>query len=79
MLPVGLGSGVGVPMAALMTLAMSGVLPNEARLASGLVNTSAQVGGALVVAAIVVAVVALDRAPRPTTHSIDASPAYSEC
>jgi hypothetical protein len=30
-----------------MTLAMSGAAPEEAGLASGLVNTSAQVGGAL--------------------------------
>jgi MFS family permease len=120
-LPAGLlmGTGVGVSMAALMTLAMSGVAPNEAGLASGLVNTTAQVGGALglavlatlsatrthdalasgagshaaltagyhlgfvvgallVVAAIVVAVVALERAPKPAAHSIDATPAYSE-
>jgi MFS family permease len=48
-LPAGLlmGTGVGVSMAALMTLAMSGVAPEEAGLASGLVNTTAQVGGAL--------------------------------
>ena len=48
-LPAGLlmGTGVGVSMAALMTLAMSGVAPDQAGLASGLVNTTAQVGGAL--------------------------------
>ncbi len=120
-LPAGLlmGTGVGVSMAALMTLAMSGVAPDEAGLASGLVNTTAQVGGALglavlatlsstrthdaltsgasahaaltsgyhlgfvvgallVVAAIVLAVVVLERAPKPTAHSLDATPAYSE-
>jgi MFS family permease len=107
-------------MAALMTLAMSGVAPSEAGLASGLVNTTAQVGGALglavlatlsathtrdalasgagshaaltagyhlgfvvgallVVAAIVVAVVALERAPKPAAHQLDATPALSEC
>ncbi len=42
-----LGAGVGVSFAALMTLAMSGAAPSEAGLASGLVNTTAQVGGAL--------------------------------
>jgi EmrB/QacA subfamily drug resistance transporter len=42
-----MGTGVGVSMAALMTLAMSDVSPTEAGLASGLVNTTAQVGGAL--------------------------------
>ena len=120
-LPAGLlmGTGVGVSMAALMTLAMSGVAPDEAGLASGLVNTTAQVGGALglavlatlsttrtgaalasgasphaaltsgyhlgfvvgallVVAAIGIAVVGLERAPKRAAHAIDATPAYSE-
>jgi EmrB/QacA subfamily drug resistance transporter len=42
-----LGAGVGSTFPALMTLAMSDVAPQDAGLASGLVNTSAQVGGAL--------------------------------
>jgi MFS family permease len=42
-----LGLGVGVSFPALMTLAMSGATQQDAGLASGLVNTSAQVGGAL--------------------------------
>ncbi len=42
-----LGAGAGVSFPALMTLAMSGVGQTEAGLASGLVNTTAQVGGAL--------------------------------
>jgi EmrB/QacA subfamily drug resistance transporter len=42
-----LGTGAGVSFPALMTLAMSGATPEDAGLASGLVNTSAQVGGAL--------------------------------
>jgi EmrB/QacA subfamily drug resistance transporter len=42
-----LGTGVGVSFAALMTLAMSGTTPSDAGLASGLANTTAQVGGAL--------------------------------
>ena len=42
-----LGFGVGVCFPALMTLAMSGATQEDAGLASGLVNTSAQVGGAI--------------------------------
>jgi MFS family permease len=42
-----IGAGVGVAFPALMTLAMSGATPEDAGLASGLVNTSAQVGAAL--------------------------------
>jgi EmrB/QacA subfamily drug resistance transporter len=42
-----LGVGVGVSFPALMTLAMSGATQEDAGLASGLVNTTAQVGGAL--------------------------------
>ncbi|PRY36226.1 DHA2 family efflux MFS transporter permease subunit [Umezawaea tangerina] len=45
MLPLGIGFGMSFP--ALMTLAMSGATPDDAGLASGLVNTTAQVGGAL--------------------------------
>jgi EmrB/QacA subfamily drug resistance transporter len=42
-----LGTGIGVCFPALMTIAMSGATRADAGLASGLVNTSAQVGGAL--------------------------------
>jgi EmrB/QacA subfamily drug resistance transporter len=42
-----LGAGAGVSFPALMTLAMSGATPSDAGLASGLVNTTVQVGGAL--------------------------------
>jgi len=45
MVLVGAGAGLGFP--ALMTLAMSDVAPSDAGLASGLVNTSVQVGGAV--------------------------------
>jgi EmrB/QacA subfamily drug resistance transporter len=41
----GLGAGLGFP--ALMGLAMSGATPSDSGLASGLVNTSVQVGGAI--------------------------------
>jgi EmrB/QacA subfamily drug resistance transporter len=42
-----LGIGAGTAFPALMTLAMSGATPSDSGLASGLVNTTAQVGGAL--------------------------------
>jgi len=45
MILLGFGAGLGFP--ALMTLAMSGATPQDSGLASGLVNTSAQVGGAI--------------------------------
>jgi EmrB/QacA subfamily drug resistance transporter len=41
------GVGAGLSFPSLMTLAMSGATRNDAGLASGLVNTSLQVGGAL--------------------------------
>jgi EmrB/QacA subfamily drug resistance transporter len=41
------GVGVGTSFPSLMTLAMSGASPTEAGLASGVVNTSMQVGGAI--------------------------------
>jgi EmrB/QacA subfamily drug resistance transporter len=42
-----IGVGVGTSFPAIMTLAMSGATPQDAGLASGLVNTSMQVGGAI--------------------------------
>jgi EmrB/QacA subfamily drug resistance transporter len=45
MIPFGIGAGVAFP--ALMTIAMSGATPSDAGLASGLINTTAQVGAAL--------------------------------
>jgi MFS family permease len=45
MILLGFGAGLGFP--ALMMLAMSGANPSDSGLASGLVNTSAQVGGAI--------------------------------
>jgi EmrB/QacA subfamily drug resistance transporter len=41
------GIGAGLAFPALMTLAMSGATPEDSGLASGLVNTSLQVGGAV--------------------------------
>ncbi len=45
MLVLGIGGGLAFP--ALMTLAMSGVAPEDSGLASGLVNTTQQVGGSV--------------------------------
>jgi EmrB/QacA subfamily drug resistance transporter len=45
MILLGLGAGLSFP--ALMMLAMSGATPRDAGLASGLINTTAQVGGAI--------------------------------
>jgi EmrB/QacA subfamily drug resistance transporter len=45
MVLIGLGAGLGFP--SLMGLAMSGATPSDSGLASGLVNTSVQVGGAV--------------------------------
>jgi len=50
MLLLGIGAGVSFP--ALMTLAMSGASDADAGLASGLVNTTMQVGGALGIAVL---------------------------
>ncbi len=57
MVLLGLGAGLSFP--ALMTLAMSGATPSDAGLASGLVNTTVQVGGAIGLA--VLATVASER------------------
>ena len=61
-LPVALlvGAGAGIAFPALMTLAMSAATPEDAGLASGLVNTTGQVGGALGLA--VLATVSASRA-----------------
>ena len=45
MVLLGIGAGLGFP--SLMTLAMSAATPEDSGLASGLVNTTQQVGGAL--------------------------------
>jgi EmrB/QacA subfamily drug resistance transporter len=54
-----MGVGAGLAFPALMTLAMSGVAPEDSGLASGLVNTSVQVGGAIGLA--VLATLSTDR------------------
>jgi EmrB/QacA subfamily drug resistance transporter len=60
MLVLGVGGGLSLP--ALMTLAMSGATPSDAGLASGLVNTTQQVGGAFGLA--VLATLATSRTER---------------
>ncbi len=50
-----LGLGIGGSFPALMALAMTGAGPQDAGLASGLVNTTAQVGGALGLAVLATA------------------------
>jgi EmrB/QacA subfamily drug resistance transporter len=69
-----LGAGVGSSFPALMTLAMADAAPEDAGLASGLVNTAAQVGGALglAVLATVSATHArdLERAGKPVADAL---------
>jgi EmrB/QacA subfamily drug resistance transporter len=73
-LPAGLlmGAGVGISFAALMTLAMADADPSQAGLASGLVNTTAQVGGALGLA--VLATLSATRTSHLLAHGVS-SPA----
>jgi len=68
-----LGIGAGACFPALMHVAMSGVEPQQAGLASGLVNTTAQVGGALGLA--VLATLSTSRSSRELAagHSTGAS------
>jgi EmrB/QacA subfamily drug resistance transporter len=61
-----LGVGIGSSFPALMKLAMSGATPSDAGLASGLVNTTVQVGGALGLA--VVATLAATRTKTLLAH-----------
>ena len=63
MILLGIGGGLAFP--ALMTLAMSGARPEDSGLASGLVNTTQQVGGALGLA--ILATVAENRTGGATT------------
>jgi EmrB/QacA subfamily drug resistance transporter len=73
MLLLGLGAGIAFP--ALMNLAMSGATPQDAGLASGLVNTTAQVGGALGLA--VLATLATSRTNALTASGHPIAPALT--
>ena len=58
-----LGVGAGLSFPPLIGLAMSGVAPRDAGLASGLVNTTAQVGGALGLAVLATGKLRTHRSP----------------
>jgi EmrB/QacA subfamily drug resistance transporter len=64
-----LGTGIAVSFPSLMTLAMSGATPNDAGLASGLVNTTVQVGGALGLAVLATLASTETRSLRHGGHS----------
>ena len=66
-----IGVGIGISFPSLMTLAMSGATPEDAGLASGVVNTSAQVGGAIGLA--VLATLAAER----TSSLLDGGTAHA--
>jgi EmrB/QacA subfamily drug resistance transporter len=68
-----LGTGIAVSFPALMTLAMSGATPSDAGLASGLVNTTVQVGGALGLAVLATLASTETRSLRHGGHSAAAA------
>jgi EmrB/QacA subfamily drug resistance transporter len=67
MLLLGLGAGTAFP--ALMNLAMYGATPEDAGLASGLVNTTAQIGGALGLAVLAALSTSRSNALKASGHS----------
>jgi predicted MFS family arabinose efflux permease len=70
-----LGLGAGLAFPSLMTLAMSGATPSDSGLASGLVNTSVQVGGAIGLA--VLATLATERTDGLLAHGESAAAALN--
>jgi EmrB/QacA subfamily drug resistance transporter len=70
-----MGTGAGLAFPALMTVAMTGVSPDAAGLASGLVNTTAQVGGAIGLA--VLATVSAGRTSALAAHGQPAAVALT--
>jgi EmrB/QacA subfamily drug resistance transporter len=68
MIVFGVGAGTSFP--ALVTIAMSDVQPQEAGLASGLVNTTAQVGGALGLAVLATAASSRTDDLRASGHAV---------
>jgi EmrB/QacA subfamily drug resistance transporter len=71
MLALGIGGGLAFP--ALMTLAMSGATAADSGLASGLVNTTQQVGGALGLAVLATLSTTRTSDLRATGSSVDAA------
>jgi predicted MFS family arabinose efflux permease len=71
-----MGAGAGLAFPALMTVAMAGATPADAGLASGLVNTTAQVGGALGLA--VLATVSAGRTSTLAAHGEGAMAALND-
>ncbi|MBV9606349.1 MAG: DHA2 family efflux MFS transporter permease subunit [Solirubrobacterales bacterium] len=71
-----LGVGAGLVFPSLMTLAMSGATPEDSGLASGLVNTTQQVGGALGLA--VLATLATTRTGTLQAHGASAATALTD-
>jgi EmrB/QacA subfamily drug resistance transporter len=67
MLLLGLGAGTAFP--ALMNVAMSGATPQDAGLASGLVNTTAQIGGALGLAVLATVATSHSNTLKASGHS----------
>jgi len=68
-----LGFGAGLSFPSLMTLAMSGVSPTDSGLASGLVNTTVQVGGAIGLAVLATVASEHTNALRASGHSAAAA------
>jgi MFS family permease len=68
-----MGVGIGISFPALMTLAMSGATRADAGLASGLVNTSAQVGGALGLAVLATLATSRSDSLEAAGHSTDSA------
>jgi MFS family permease len=71
-----LGVGAGLVFPALMTLAMSAATPEDSGLASGLVNTTQQVGGALGLA--VLATLATTRTGSAAAHGASTATALTD-
>jgi EmrB/QacA subfamily drug resistance transporter len=71
-----LGVGAGLVFPALMTLAMSAATPEDSGLASGLVNTTQQVGGALGLA--VLATLATTRTGSAAAHGASTAAALTD-
>jgi EmrB/QacA subfamily drug resistance transporter len=71
-----LGVGAGLVFPALMTLAMSAATPEDSGLASGLVNTTQQVGGALGLA--VLATLATTRTGSASAHGASTAAALTD-